>query len=76
MYMCTFCDLVKTGTLFSYTNIRTVMDVRQQTKVFVIHTNTTRDPAVYDTCAWKDQRKLETFSKNYFIKKVYVSVKL
>jgi hypothetical protein len=76
MYMCTFCVLVKTGTLFSYTNIRIVTDVKQQMKVFVIHTNTARDPVVYGTCAWKDHRKLETFSKNYFIKKFYVSFKL
>jgi len=46
------------------------MDVKQQTKVFVIHTNTARDPVVYGTCAWKDHRKLENFSKKLFHKEI------
>jgi hypothetical protein len=39
-YMCSICVLVKTGTLLTYRNVRTAMDVKQQTKIFVIHTHT------------------------------------
>ena len=49
------------------------MDVKKQTEVFVIHINTARDPIVYGMYAWKDHRKLETFSKNYFIKFTFLS---
>lgn len=66
MYTCTFCVLVKKGTLFSYTNIRTVMDVKRQMKVFVIHTNTARDPVVYGTCAGKYHPKLDFFQKLFY----------
>jgi len=72
--MCTFCVLVKTGTLFSYTNVRIVIGVKQQAKVYVIHTNTARDPCLRHVYLER-HRKLEIFPKNYFINKVYVSVK-
>jgi hypothetical protein len=43
-------------------NIRTVMDVQQQTKVFRnIHQHIARDPVVYGMRAWKHRRKVEFF---------------